>query len=106
MAKTEQLLVLYLTGKFILFLKSKYTRLESVESKQPGPNVLLPGKLSEHAVRSRKKEAKQNSSTQQMAFLNNCYHNDPSPSRAAIMLDLWEWAEGGESPFNRDKQAS
>lgn len=62
--QTMKSLVLYRTAKFILFLKSKYTRLES------SPNALLLGKIPSTLCAQGKKGGKTKTSTGQMGFLN------------------------------------
>lgn len=50
-------LILYHVAELLFILKSKYTRLESTESKQLGSNALMPGK---YVVTSGKQEVAQN----------------------------------------------
>ena len=84
-------------AELTLFLKSKYTRHQSVENKQLDPDALM------QVVTSRKTGGKiKTLSTQQMGFQIS-HQSLNSPAAVTLVLDL----EGGV-PFNRDvyKQAS
>lgn len=84
-------------AELTLFLKSKYTRHQSVENKQLDPDALM------QVVTSRKTGGKiKTLSAQQMGFQIS-HQSLNSPAAVMLVLDL----EGGV-PFNRDvyKQAS